>query len=104
MSTAQLRCEDLANVDRIWHLRRTGLVDGISPSELSVITAVCEDRIYEKGEIIFNQGDPADSLFILNRGYVRIAIVNDSDQEKVLGMYTTGAVFGEDTMGPQEYF
>ena len=103
MSTAQVRCKELENVDRIWHLRRTGLVDGISPSELSVIASVCEDRIYAKGAIIFDQGDPADSLFILNRGYVRIAIVNGNDREKGLGIYTTGSIFGEDILA-QKYF
>jgi len=87
MSTAQLRCEELVNVDRIWHLRQTGLVDGLSHSELNAIASAFEDRIYSKGELIFDQGDPADSLFILNRGCVRISIVYRNDREKILAIH-----------------
>ena len=29
MSTAQVRCEELVSVDRVWHLRQTGLMDGL---------------------------------------------------------------------------
>jgi len=104
MSTAQLRCEELVNVDRIWHLRQTGLVDGLSHSELNAIASAFEDRIYSKGELIFDQGDPADSLFILNRGCVRISIVYRNDREKILAIHMTGDVFGEDLLGPKEYF
>ncbi len=104
MSTAQLRCEKLVNVDRIWHLRQTGLVDGLSHSELNAIPSAFEDRIYSKGELIFDQGDPADSLFILNRGCVRISIIHANDQEKILGIHMTGDIFGEDLLGPKEYF
>ena len=101
MSTAQLRCEELASVDRIWHLRQSGLVDGLSLADLSSVVSACKDRIYAKGEVIFDQGDPADSLFILNRGCVRISLVNSDDREKILGLYTTG-ILGENVLGPNQ--
>lgn len=107
MSTAQLRYEEfeeLASVDRIWHLRQTRLIDGLSLADLNAIVSVCTDRIYPQGEMIFNQGDPADSLFILNRGCARICVVDAHDREKILGFYTTGDIFGEDVLGPKEYF
>ncbi|MDA2932806.1 Crp/Fnr family transcriptional regulator [Acidobacteria bacterium AH-259-D05] len=104
MSTTQLQCEELVRVDRIWHLRRTGLLDGLSLFELTTVVSACREQIYSKGEIIFHQGDPADSLFILNRGCVRISIVNSNDQEKILGIYMTGDIFGENVLGPQNCF
>lgn len=103
MSTAQIRCEELVSVDRVWHLKRTGLMDGLPLSDLNAVLSACVDRIYSKGEIIFDQGDPADSLFILNRGCIRISAVNPDDREKILGIYTSG-ILGENLLGSEEHF
>ena len=103
MSTAQVRCEELVSVDRVWHLRQSGLLDGLALSDLNAVLSACRDRIYPKGEIIFDQGDPADSLFILNRGYVRISVVSPQSREKILGLYTVG-ILGENVLGPNEFF
>ena len=103
MSTAQLRCEELASVDRIWHLKQSGLMEGLSLEDLNAVVSACKDRIYSKGEVIFDQGDPAELLYILNRGCVRISVVNPDDREKILGVYTAG-VLGENVLGPEESF
>ena len=64
MSTAQVQCEELVSVDRVWHLRQTGLMDGLPLSDLDAVLSACIDRIYSKGEVIFDQGDPSiRSLF-----------------------------------------
>ena len=85
MSTAQLRCEELASVDRIWHLKQSGLMEGLSLEDLNAVVSACKDRIYSRGEVVFDQGDPADSLYILNRGCVRMSVSNPNDREKTLG-------------------
>jgi len=103
MSTAQIRCEELVSVDRVWHLRQTGLMDGLPLSDLNAVLSACIDRIYSKGEVIFDQGDPVDSLFILNRGCIRISAVNPNDREKILAIYTSG-ILGENLLGPKEHF
>ena len=103
MSTAQVRCEELVSVDRVWHLRQTGLTDGLPLTDLNAVLSACIDRIYSKGEVIFDQGDPVDSLFILNRGCIRISAVNSDDREKILAIYTSG-ILGENLLGPKEHF
>ncbi|MCZ6878666.1 MAG: Crp/Fnr family transcriptional regulator [Acidobacteria bacterium] len=103
MSMAQVRCEELVSVDRVWHLRQSGLLDGLALSDLNAVLSSCRDRIYTKGEIIFDQGDPADSLFILNRGCVRISVVSPQNREKILGLYTAG-ILGENVLGPNQFF
>ena len=37
----------------------------------------------------------ADAIFILNRGCVRISVVNPTGREKIVGLFKTGDVFGE---------
>jgi len=103
MPRASLRCEELANADRIWHLRQSGLMEGLAPAELEAVLSGCTDRIYLKEEIIFDQGDLADSLFILNRGCVRVSVRNHDNRERILDIYTTG-ILGENLLSPKPCF
>ena len=43
-------------------------MDGLALADIQAVISICTDRIYLKEEVIFDQGDPADSLFVLNRG------------------------------------
>jgi len=103
MPWALLPCEELANADRIWHLRQSGLMDGLALADLEAVLSGCTDQIYLQEEIIFDQGDPADSLFILNRGCVRISVTNHDNRERILDIYTTG-ILGENLLSPKTFF
>ena len=103
MSTAQVRCEELVSVDRVWHLRQAGLMDGLPLSDLNAVLSACIDRVYSKGEVVFDQGDPVESLFILNRGCIRISAVNPDDREKILAIYSSG-ILGENLLGSEKHF
>lgn len=98
MSGAALRYEELQGVDRIWHLRQASLLKGLSAPDLHTVANLCSDRLYSKGEVIFYQDDPAQSLFILNRGCVRISVVNPNGREKIIGLFQTGDIFGENLL------
>ncbi len=98
MSGAALRYEELQGVDRLWHFRQSSLLKGLTVRDLSTFVGLCSDRLYAKGEVIFYQDDPADSLFILNRGCVRISVVNPNGREKIIGLFQTGDIFGENLL------
>ncbi|MFQ5740817.1 MAG: Crp/Fnr family transcriptional regulator [Acidobacteriota bacterium] len=99
MNGASLRSEELQGVDRVWHLRQAPLLKGLSVHDLTAIASLCSDWVYPKGEVIFHQEDPSDSLFILNRGCVRVSVVNSSGREKIIGLFKTGDIFGENLLG-----
>ncbi len=101
MNSAALRSEELQGVDKIWHLRQAALLRGLATSDLAAIANICSDRLYGKGEVIFHQDDPADTLFILNRGCVKVSVLNSSGREKIIGLFKTGDIFGENLLGPQ---
>ncbi len=103
MSTVQVRCEELVSVDRVWHLRQAGLMDGLPLSDLDAVLSACVDRVYSKGEVVFDQGDPVDALFILNRGCIRISAVNPDSREKILAIYSSG-ILGENLLGSEKHF
>lgn len=102
MKAVRVPLEELKNADKLWHLRQAALMEGLTSMDLEVIASICLDRIYQRGGVIFHQGDPADSLFILNRGYVRISGGNSHQKEKIVSILKMGEVFGEEVLGPQE--
>jgi CRP-like cAMP-binding protein len=78
-------------------------MDGLPLSDLNAVLSACIDRVYSKGEVVFDQGDPVESLFILNRGCIRISAVNPDDREKILAIYSSG-ILGENLLGSEKHF
>ena len=50
---------------------------------------------YKKGNIIFSQGDPADSVFYVQKGKVKITVVSDRGKEAVVAMLGPDEFCGE---------
>ena len=50
---------------------------------------------YKKGEIIFSQGSPADSVFYVQKGKVKITVVSDRGKEAVVAMLGPDEFCGE---------
>ncbi len=103
MGTTSVRQEQSPKADRLWHLRRSGLIEGLAPADIQAVVSLCADRIYLKEEVIFDQGDSVDSLFLLNRGCVRISVTNFQDREKILGIYSAG-ILGENPLTREPTF
>jgi CRP/FNR family transcriptional regulator len=78
-------------------------MDGLTLPDTQAIVSICKDRIYLKEEVIFEQGDPADSFFLLNRGCVRISVRDPHDREKILDIYSTG-ILGENPLTQEPSF
>jgi CRP/FNR family cyclic AMP-dependent transcriptional regulator len=52
----------------------------------------------EKDETFFAQGDPADSVFYLQKGRVKISVVSPSGREATIRLVSAGDFFGERAM------
>jgi CRP-like cAMP-binding protein len=58
-------------------------------------------RTYRKGRPIFAQGDPADSVFYVQRGRVKLGIVSPRGKEAVVAILDGGSFFGEGCLAGQ---
>ena len=56
---------------------------------------------YHKGEIVFSQGDPADAVFYIQSGKVKVTVVSEQGKEAVVAMLGTNDFFGEGCLAGQ---
>jgi CRP/FNR family transcriptional regulator, cyclic AMP receptor protein len=50
---------------------------------------------FGKGQVVFNQGDPADCVFYIREGRVKIAVVSAQGKEAVVAFLKAGDFIGE---------
>lgn len=66
------------------------------PEELSrTILDQATTKAYHRGETIFLQGDPAETIFVVLDGWVKLFRLTTSGSEAVVGVFTKGRSFGE---------
>jgi CRP/FNR family transcriptional regulator, cyclic AMP receptor protein len=56
---------------------------------------------YHKDQIIFAQGDIADTVFYIQEGKVKIVVLSDQGKEAVVGIMEPGQFFGEGCLNGQ---
>ncbi len=54
-----------------------------------------------EGELIFSQGDPADALFYIQKGKVKITTISEHGKEAVVAILNAGDFFGEGCLAGQ---
>jgi CRP/FNR family transcriptional regulator, cyclic AMP receptor protein len=50
---------------------------------------------YQKDEIVFAQGDVADSVFYIQKGKIKLTVVSEQGKEAVVGILEPEQFFGE---------
>ena len=57
---------------------------------------------YRKHQLVFSQGDAADSVFFIRKGKVKISVVSGQGKEAVVAILEKDAFFGEGCLAGQE--
>jgi CRP/FNR family transcriptional regulator, cyclic AMP receptor protein len=60
-------------------------------SELAAMLAVYR---YPRGNVLYYHGEPADSVFILLEGRVKVSLISEEGREVVLATIVNGSIFG----------
>jgi len=71
------------------------LFQGISEAEAQRVERLCTERRYPEGAPIFSKDDPANALYIVKDGKVRILSLSDKGTETIVHILKEGAIFGE---------
>jgi CRP-like cAMP-binding protein len=58
---------------------------------------------YKKNDVVFSQGDPADSVFYIQKGKVKLSVISTQGKEAVVAMLATDDFFGEGCLAGQRH-
>ena len=56
---------------------------------------------YTKNQIVYAQGDPADSVFYIHKGKAKVTVLSEQGKEAVVTLLATGDFFGEGCLAGQ---
>lgn len=78
-------------------LKKFKIFEGMAEGELQEIARTCRLRRFEKGAQVFRAGDPAESLFMVNKGTVELRFkvsYHNASTEISLEKLSEGDAFG----------
>ncbi|MDQ3981642.1 MAG: Crp/Fnr family transcriptional regulator [Actinomycetota bacterium] len=76
-------------------LARTDLFGSLPPADLEAIAAKGIVRSYPKGQILFYQQDPGESLYVILDGRVKAFVTSEDGAELNLGIFESPSILGE---------
>ena len=76
-------------------LARCALFAGLSPAILKVLEGASRVRQFRKGQVLCSEGDPGDSLIVLEGGQAKVCRFTIDGQEIVLKLVDAPSAFGE---------
>ncbi|HEY0257451.1 MAG TPA: Crp/Fnr family transcriptional regulator [Candidatus Methylacidiphilales bacterium] len=60
------------------------------------------DIIFRKGQTVFAQGEPAEALYYLRKGQVKVTVISELGKEAVIAILGHGSFFGEGCLTGQQ--
>ena len=75
--------------------RNLDLFSSLDASDVVRLEKLFSEKVYESGEVIFEEGDIGTSMMVVASGTVRISQKPDADTEEALILLKSGMVFGE---------
>ncbi|RLE36691.1 MAG: Crp/Fnr family transcriptional regulator [Acidobacteria bacterium] len=76
-------------------LSKVDLFSDLNHEELAHVAGVVQLRSLAKDETIFSAGDPADAVYIIATGKVKIVVTSTDGRDFILTILGAGQVFGE---------
>ncbi len=62
-----------------------------------------QSQTYQKHQTIFEQGDPADTVFYVQKGRIKVAVQSEQGKEAVVAILGPGQFFGEGCMDGHQW-
>jgi HEAT repeat protein len=84
----------LSLMDRILFLKRVPLFATLSPTDLKQVATIAAEEIFPGGEVIAEQGEQGDAMFVIVSGEVRVCVEREG-QEVEVARRTSGEYVGE---------
>ena len=76
-------------------LRRVALFDCLGDDELTALDKLAFRRSFAKDQLIILAEDQGDTLFVIEKGEVKVNLIHSDGKEFILSLLGEGEVFGE---------
>jgi len=76
-------------------LGQTSLLGSVPAQDLEAVVAASRLRAFRRGQVVFTQGDPGDTLVVVISGRVKMVARSADGGELTLTIVQPGGVFGE---------
>jgi CRP-like cAMP-binding protein len=76
-------------------LKKFALFSNLSPTHLKMLAPHFRPERHPEGKVLFREGDPGDSLFLIAKGNVRITQQLQTSTEEALAVLKAGDYFGD---------
>jgi CRP/FNR family cyclic AMP-dependent transcriptional regulator len=76
-------------------LQQVELFQGLSAAELEALVTSSSSRSFPKNTVVIHENDPADSLFIIETGRVKVYCSDKNGKEFIMNTQSEGDYFGE---------
>jgi hypothetical protein len=85
----------LSIMERILLLRSVPLLADLSPTDLKRVAAIASEQHFLDGEIIFEQDEPGDEMYVVVSGEVRVLVRSGEDGDREVARRKVGETVGE---------
>lgn len=76
-------------------LGTTQMFQGLETEQLQALAEIAQPLTYQKGELIFSQGEPGIGFFIVKTGRVKVFQVSPEGKEQIFKFFGSGEHFAE---------
>jgi CRP-like cAMP-binding protein len=92
----------IRSIDQV--LAELPVFEGLSPAYLEFIAGCGANRVFEAGEHLFREGDPADSFYVIRHGRVALEVQAPGRGALMIETLGEGAVVGWSWLFPPHRF
>jgi CRP-like cAMP-binding protein len=71
------------------------LLDGLADTEVQALLSIARRRKFARGEVVFHQHDPADTLHLIDKGRFAVRVATPLGDTAILAILGPGDMFGE---------
>ncbi len=83
-------------MDKILNIISTiPIFNGLPEDQMVAIKKIAAEKVFNKGEIIFSEGDEGHGFFVIAEGRVKVFKVSTEGKEQILHIFGPGQPFGE---------
>ena len=76
-------------------IRQSPLFAGTTDEDVAAILKICKVKEYERGEVLFDEGDMAQGFYIVAAGRVKVYKLSPEGKERILHVVQPGGNFAE---------